>query len=102
MLHQMKPGYVYIMASERNGTLYIGATGDLMKRVWEHRNGVVPGFTRRYRCKLLVWFEAYDDLQQARLRELQMKKWKRIWKLTSIELLNPEWRDLYPSLIEGS
>ena len=93
----MKAGFVYIMASGRNGTLYIGVTSDLVKRAWEHRNGIVPGFTRRHRCKLLVWFEAYDDLQEARLRELHMKKWKRLWKLTTIELLNPEWRDLYPA-----
>ena len=70
----MKSGYVYIMASGRNGTLYIGVTSDLAKRVWEHRNGVVPGFTRKYGCKLLVWYAAYDDLQEARQRELQMKK----------------------------
>jgi putative endonuclease len=66
MLDGMKSGCVYIMASERNGTLYIGVTSDLGKRVWEHRNGVVPGFTRKYGCKLLVWYAAYDDLQQAR------------------------------------
>jgi putative endonuclease len=66
MLDGMNSGCVYIMASERNGTLYIGVTSDLGKRVWEHRNGVVPGFTRKYGCKLLVWYAAYDDLQQAR------------------------------------
>ena len=98
----MKVGYVYVMASGRNGTLYIGVTSDLVKRVWEHRNGIVPGFTRKYRCKRLVWYEAHDDLQQARYRELQMKKWKRLWKLSEIEQLNPEWQDLYPGLIEGS
>ena len=95
----MKDGYVYIMASGRNGTLYIGVTSDLAKRVWEHRNGVVPSFTRRHGCKLLVWYEHYDDLQEARLRELQMTKWKRLWKLSTIELGNPEWRDLYPKLL---
>ena len=68
MLRRMKAGYVYIMASARNGTLYIGVTSDLAKRVWEHRNGLVPGFTRKYGCKLLVWYAAYDDLQEARLR----------------------------------
>lgn len=98
----MKAGYVYIMASGRNGTLYVGVTSDLAKRAWEHRNGVVAGFTRRYGCKTLVWFEAHDVIQQARLRELQMKKWKRIWKLSAIEALNPEWNDLYPTLIGGS
>ena len=98
----MKAGYVYIMASARNGTLYIGVTSDLVKRVWEHRNGVVAGFTRKYKCKLLVWYAVYDDLQEARLRELQMKKWKRLWKLSEIEQMNPEWQDLFPTLIEGS
>ncbi len=98
MLPIMKVGYVYIMASSRNGTLYIGVTSDLAKRVWEHQKGIIPGFTRRHGCKLLVWYEAHDDLQQARLRELQMKKWKRLWKLSTIELNNPDWRDLYPAL----
>lgn len=67
----MKAGYVYIMASGKNGTIYIGVTSDLVKRVWEHREGVVPGFTKRHGCKLLVWFEAYDDLLEARLREFK-------------------------------
>ena len=94
----MKSGYVYIMASSRNGTLYIGVTSDLPKRAWEHRNGVVPGFTRKYGCRLLVWYQA-DDIQQARLRERQMNKWKRIWKLSEIEQMNPDWQDLYPVVI---
>ena len=98
----MKAGYVYIMASGRNGTLYIGVTNDLVKRASEHRNGVVAGFTRKYKCKLLVWYAVADDLQEARLRELQMKKWKRLWKLSEIEQMNPEWQDLFPTLIEGS
>lgn len=95
----MKCGYVYIMANGRNGTLYIGVTSDLVKRVWEHREGLIPGFTRKHGCKLLVWYEAHDDLQDARLRELQMKKWKRLWKLHTIELRNPDWQDLYPTLL---
>jgi len=95
MLSPMKRGHVYIMANGRNGTIYIGVTTDLMKRAWEHRNGLVPGFTRRHGCKLLIWFEAYDHLQEARLRELQMK----MWKLSTIEATNPEWRDLYPTLV---
>lgn len=95
----MKSGYVYIMASARNGTLYIGVTSDLVKRAWEHRNGLVAGFTKQYGCKMLVWYEAYDNLQDARLRELQMKKWKRLWKISTIEIMNPEWCDLYPMLI---
>ena len=98
----MKAGFVYIMASGRNGTLYVGVTSDIVKRVWEHRTGAVGGFTRQYGCKMLVWYEMHDDLQQARLRELRMKKWKRIWKLSEIEEMNPDWQDLYPTLLEGS
>ena len=94
----MKAGYVYIMASGHNGTLYIGVTSDLVKRVGEHRNGLVPGFTKTHGCKLLVWYAVADDIQAARQRELQMKKWKRIWKLSEIEQMNPDWRDLYPTL----
>jgi putative endonuclease len=94
----VKAGYVYIMANRKNGTIYVGVTSDLMKRVWEHREGVVAGFTKRYRCKLLVWFEAFDDLAQARLRELQMKEWKRGWKVRLIEESNLDWNDLYPTL----
>ena len=93
-----KAGYVYIMASAKNGTIYIGVTSDLAKRVWEHREGIVPGFTKKYRCKLLVWFEAFDDIQQARHRELQMKEWKRAWKIRLIEEQNLDWNDLYPTL----
>lgn len=95
----MRAGYVYIMASARNSTLYIGVTSDLMKRAWEHRNGVVPGFSKKHGCKLLVWYAAFDDIQQARLRELQMKKWKRTWKLSEIEQMNPDWQDLYLTLL---
>jgi putative endonuclease len=95
----MKSGYVYIMANKRNGTIYIGVTSDLVERVWQHREAVVPGFTKRYGCKMLVWFEAFDDLQDTRRRELQMKEWKRRWKLEAIEAMNPTWRDLYNDLI---
>ena len=73
----MKSGFVYIVASQRNGTVYIGSTSDLVERAWQHRTGAVAGFTREHGCKMLVWYEAHDDLQEARLRELQMKKWKR-------------------------
>ena len=95
----MKAGFVYIMANRKNGAIYVGVTSDLVKRVWEHE-GVIGGFTSRYGCKLLVWFEAYDDLQEARHRELQMKEWKRAWKVKKIEERNLEWDDLYPSLFE--
>jgi putative endonuclease len=93
-----RPGFVYIMASQRNGTLYIGSTDDLAKRAWEHRNGVVEGFTRRYGCRLLVWFEAHATLLDARSRERQMKDWKRAWKIARIEAMNPDWRDLAEDL----
>lgn len=93
-----KLGFVYIMASEQNGTLYLGVTSDLPKRVWEHREGVVPGFTRKYGCKMLVWYEAYSSIEEARHRELQMKEWKRDWKLRRIEEMNPGWYDLYESI----
>lgn len=87
--------YVYIMASQRNGTLYLGSTDNLARRVWEHRNGMVEGFTKRYGCKMLVWYEAHEDLMSARQREYRMKEWKRAWKLREIEGLNPDWNDLY-------
>ena len=95
----MKAGYVYIMASGKNGTIYIGVTSDLVKRVWEHRECVVPGFTKKHGCKLLVWFEAHDGLEEARRRELQMKEWKRAWKIKLIEESNLDWDDLYPTLL---
>jgi putative endonuclease len=95
----MKQGFVYVMASRRNRVVYIGSTADLLKRAWQHRFGEADSFTRTHGCKLLVWFEAYDDLQEARRRELQMKRWKRQWKLSTIEAMNPEWRDLYPTLL---
>jgi putative endonuclease len=95
----MKAGYVYIMANRKNGTIYIGVTSDLIARVYQHREGLVPGFTKRYGCKRLVYFEAYDDLQDARQREVQMKEWKRSWKVRLIEENNLEWADLYPTLV---
>jgi len=93
-----KRGYVYIMASRRNGTVYLGVTSDLPGRAYQHRNGLIDGFTRQYGCKILVWYEAHDDIQNARLRELRMKKWKRQWKLREIETMNPDWGDLFESL----
>lgn len=94
----MKSGCVYIMANRKNGTIYIGVTSELIQRVYQHREGLVAGFTKRYGCKTLVWFECFDDLEQARLRELQMKEWKRGWKVRLIEEKNLEWDDLYPTL----
>jgi putative endonuclease len=95
----VKAGYVYIMANKRNGTLYIGVTSNLRSAPGNIEKDWLRGFTRKHGCKLLVWYEAYDDLQEARLRELQMKRWKRQWKLSAIELMNPDWQDLYPTLI---
>mgnify|MGYP002336356317 CR=1 FL=1 len=86
------------MASGRNGTLYIGVTSDLPGRAFQHRNELVEGFTRKYGCKILVWYEAHDDIQDARARERRMKKWNRQWKLRVIEEMNPDWDDLFESL----
>ena len=95
-----KAGFVYIMASQRNGTIYIGVTSDLAKRGWEHRNEIVPGFATKYRCHHLVWYEAHDSIEAARQRELQMKEWKRDWKLREIEGFNPNWDDLYERIAQ--
>jgi putative endonuclease len=91
--------HVYIMASRRNGTLYVGVTSDLIKRVWQHRNHVVPGFSSRYGVGLLVWFESTPDIEAAIAREKQLKNWKREWKLALIEKSNPCWRDLYEDIL---
>ncbi|WP_313808562.1 GIY-YIG nuclease family protein [Sphingobium sp.] len=93
-----KPGYVYLMASGHNGTLYLGVTSNLVKRVWQHRNGFGSEFSAEYACRFLVWYEAHDDLQEARQREFRMKKWKRDWKLRLIEDHNPDWQDLFVSI----
>jgi putative endonuclease len=87
--------YVYMLASKRNGTLYIGMTDDLVKRVWQHRNDLIPGFTKRYSVKTLVWYEAHESRETAFARERQLKKWNRVWKLELIERANPAWRDLW-------
>jgi putative endonuclease len=90
--------YVYILASRRNGTLYIGMTDNLIQRVWMHRNGALPGFTRKYGVKTLVWYEQYESRESALTRERQMKRWNRTWKLQVIERMNPRWADLYDQL----
>ena len=94
----MKSGCVYIMTNRQNGVLYVGVSSHLVQRVWQHRNGLVEGFTKRYRCKRLVWFEHHEDLQQARARELQIKEWKRRWKIELIEAANPGWSDLFDQI----
>ena len=94
----MKQYYVYILASKRIGTLYIGVTSVLQKRVYEHKNNLVDGFTKKYNVHDLVYYEIHDDVTQAITREKQLKKWKRNWKLELIEKMNPNWDDLYDSL----
>lgn len=93
-----RPGYVYLMANRRNGTTYVGVTSNLPRRTYEHRNGLIAGHSKKYGCKKLVWYLAFDDIQDARRRELQMKKWKRPWKLRVIEEMNPTWDDLFDTL----
>jgi putative endonuclease len=90
------PSYVYMLASQRYGTLYIGVTSDLAKRVWEHRNEFFgDSFTRRYEVKQLVWYEEHGDIVAAIAREKQLKKWERKWKIRLVSSENPLWRDLY-------
>jgi putative endonuclease len=91
--------YVYILASQRNGTLYVGMTDDLPKRIWMHREEVLPGFTMKHSVKMLVWYEVHDSRESAFVRERQIKKWNRAWKLELIEKTNPAWRDLYKDLL---
>jgi putative endonuclease len=90
--------YVYLLASGRHGTLYLGVTNDLIRRVYQHKNKLLGGFTARYGIARLVWFEAYDDPVSAITREKEIKKWRRDWKIRLIEESNPEWRDLYSDL----
>lgn len=93
--------FVYIMASKRNGTLYTGVTSNLVKRVWEHREGLGGGFTARYGVKRLVYFEAHSDMYAAITRERQIKEWKRAWKVALIEGMNPGWADLWETIVGG-
>jgi putative endonuclease len=93
-----KTYFVYILASQRNGTLYIGVTNNLGRRCWEHREGMVPGFTKTYGVKLLVYYEIFEDIQAAINRESRLKKYKRSWKINLIEQNNEHWRDLAEDL----
>lgn len=92
--------YVYILASKPRGTIYVGVINDLIRRVHEHRNDLIGGFTRRYGVHLLVHYEQCTDVSVAIWREKRLKKWNRAWKITLIESGNPEWRDLYPALVQ--
>jgi putative endonuclease len=94
-----KQFYVYILASKRNGTLYIGVTSNFVQRIWQHKEGLVEGFTKKYNIKLLVYFEVHETVESAITREKQMKKWERAWKIKLIESNNPEWRDLYDTIV---
>jgi putative endonuclease len=91
--------YVYILASQRDGTLYVGMTDDLAKRIWMHKNGILPGFTKDYGVEILVWYEVHRSRESAFQPERQVKKWNRVWKLELIEKTNPAWRDLYDDIM---
>ncbi len=93
-----KTYYIYILASKRNGTLYIGVTSDLKKRIWEHKNNLVEGFTKKYGVHMLVYYESTGDVRSAITREKQLKEWNRKWKTELIEKNNPEWKNLYCDL----
>lgn len=94
-----KEFYTYILASKRNGTLYIGVTSNLPERIWQHKNNLVDGFTKKYGVKNLVFYEQYADAYSAIAREKRLKEWKRQWKLELIEKFNPNWVDLYESIV---
>ncbi|MCX7247194.1 MAG: GIY-YIG nuclease family protein [Burkholderiales bacterium] len=91
--------FVYFMASQKNGTLYVGVTNNLVRRVYEHKNNLVEGFTKQYDVHTLVWFESTPSIEAAIAREKQLKNWKREWKLALLEKTNPDWLDLYDSLL---
>jgi putative endonuclease len=90
--------FVYMLASRKNGTLYVGMTDNLARRIWEHQTGAIPGFTKRYGVKTLVWYEVHESREAAFQRERQLKKWNRAWKIQLIETANPNWRDLTEEL----
>ena len=94
----MKQPCVYFLSSARNGTLYIGVTSNLIKRIWEHKNHVIEGFTKKYNVDRLVWYEQHGDVNEAIKREKQIKRWKRDWKIEMIEKMNSDWRDLYQEI----
>ncbi|WP_045097506.1 GIY-YIG nuclease family protein [Legionella fallonii] len=96
----MKESYVYILANKHNGTLYIGLTSDLIKRVWEHKNKFAPGFTQKYNVTILVYYEIFTDITLAAAREKRLKEWKRQWKVDLIQKNNPKWKDLYLEIVQ--
>jgi putative endonuclease len=98
-MNQNKGGWIYILTNRPNGTLYVGVTNDLVRRIWEHRNARSDSFTRRYYLRRLVYFERHDEIQAAIQRETNIKRWPRPWKVNLITEENPEWNDLYGSLV---
>ena len=98
----MKTYFVYILASKKYGTLYIGVTDNLLKRVWEHKQDLAEGFTKNYQVHILVYYETTNNVWSAITREKQLKKWNRDWKIDLVEQNNPEWNDLYPNLVKNS
>ncbi len=97
-MHEKQP-CVYLLASQRNGTLYVGVTSNLVKRVWEHKEKLADGFTKKYTINQLVWYEVHETMESAISREKAIKEWKRLWKLRLIEEANPEWTDLYDQIV---
>ncbi len=95
----MKQPCVYMLASKRNGTLYVGVTSNLLRRVWQHKNDVAEGFTKRYRVHTLVWYEVHETMESAITRERTIKRWKRGWRIELIQQNNPSWRDLYDDMV---
>ena len=99
--NEIKNYYVYIMTNKPNGTLYVGVTNDLVRRSYEHRNSLIDGFTKKYNLKMLVYFEVFDRVEDAILREKRSKKWNRQWKIDMIEKFNPDWLDLYNQITDS-
>jgi|ERR1044071_2058566 putative endonuclease len=97
-MNSEKQPCVYILSSKPYGTFYIGVTSNLLKRIWEHKNNIVPGFTNKYQVHMLVWYEVHETMESAITREKNLKEWKRKWKIEAIEKMNPTWRDLYNDL----
>lgn len=95
----MKQPCVYILASKKNGILYIGVTSNLVQRMWQHKEGLADGFSKKYRIKRLAWYEQHETMMSAITREKALKKWERAWKIELIEKENPQWRDLYPEIL---
>ena len=98
--NMFKQYFVYILTNKKNGTFYIGITNNLLRRVYEHKAGIIEGFSTKYHLNKLVYFEVYEDVKNAILREKKLKRWHRMWKIELIEKINPEWEDLYKQLIE--